>query len=88
MTVELFGPARALAGAATVELTLAEPVALPAFLRALAAAVPAFVGRIVTPDGGAFIPPNLLLLDGRRAADGAAFTSADRPCLLVLPSGG
>ena len=88
MTVELFGPARALAGRATIDLAVAEPADLPALLRALAAAVPAFVGAILTPDGSAFIAPNLLLLDGVRAADGVTFTSADRPCVLALPSGG
>ncbi len=88
MTVELFGPARALAGRATIDLAVAEPADLPALLRALAAAVPAFAGAILTPDGSAFIAPNLLLLDGVRAAEGVTFTSADRPCVLFLPSGG
>jgi len=88
VTVELFGPARAIAGRPSIEIGVREPVVLPAFLRALAAAVPAFVGEIVTADADAFIAPNLLLLDGRRAAEGIAFTSADRPCVLFLPSGG
>ncbi len=87
MTVELFGPARALAGRPTIEVTVAEPTALEAFARGLAAAVPAFVGHIVTAEG-AFIPPNLVLLDGRRAAEGVRFGAADRPCVVVLPSGG
>jgi hypothetical protein len=87
VTVELFGPARALAGRACIEVAVAEPVDLPVFLRALAAAVPAFVGEIVTADAAAFVPPNLLLLDGRHAVQGA-FTAADRPCVLFLPSGG
>ncbi len=88
MTVELFGPARALAGAATLDVRVAEPVDVGTFIRALATAAPAFLGQIVTRDADAFIAPNLLLLDGRRAADGRAFTSADRPCVLALPSGG
>jgi hypothetical protein len=88
VTVELFGPARALAGRAAIELPVSEPVELPAFLRALASAVPAFVGEIVSADLDAFVAPNLLLLDGRRGADGIAFSSADRPCVLFLPSGG
>ena len=88
MTVELFGPARALAGRATIDVEVTEPVDLGAFLRALAAAVPAFVGQILTPDAAAFIAPNLVLLDGRRAVDGIRFGAADRPCVLVLPSGG
>jgi hypothetical protein len=88
VTVELFGPARALAGRAAIDLCVNEPVDLPAFLHALAAAVPAFVGEIVTRDGAAFVAPNLLLLDGRRGAEGVSFTSADRPCVLFLPSGG
>jgi len=88
VTVELFGPARALAGRATIDVALAEPADQPALLRALALAVPAFVGAILTPDGSDFIAPNLLLLDGVRAAGGVTFTSADRPCVLFLPSGG
>ncbi len=88
MTVELFGPARALAGCATIDVALGEPADQSELLRALAAAVPAFLGAILTPDGSAFVAPNLLLLDGVRAADGVTFTSADRPCVLFLPSGG
>jgi hypothetical protein len=88
VTVELFGPARALAGRDTVDVRVDEPVDLAGLIVALAAAIPAFVGEIVTPERTAFVAPNLLLLDGRRAADGVAFTSADRPCVLFLPSGG
>lgn len=89
MTVELFGPARALAGRAQVEIAVDEPTDLRAFLRALALALPAFVGEIVTGDCAAFIEPNLLLLDGARALeDGRRFTNADRPCVLFLASGG
>jgi hypothetical protein len=89
VTVELFGPARALAGAPTLTLDVAEPVDLATFVRALAHAVPAFVGQIVTAERDAFVPPNLLLLDGRRAvAGGACFGDADRPCVLFLASGG
>jgi hypothetical protein len=88
MTVELFGPARALAGCAVIDVAVSEPVDLAAFVRALALAVPAFVGQIVTADAAAFIAPNLVLLDGRRTAEGVRFTAADRPCVLFLPSGG
>ncbi len=89
MTVELFGPARALAGRAAVVLDVAEPIGVRAFIGALAEAVPAFVGEIVTPERDAFVAPNLLLLDGRRAVDDAAiFRDADRPCVMFLASGG
>ena len=86
--MELFGPARDLAGRATVDVPTPEPIGVAAFIRALALAVPAFVGEIVTADANDFIAPNLLLLDGRRAADGVVFTAADRPCVLFVPSGG
>jgi hypothetical protein len=37
----------------------------------------------------AFVEPNLLLLDGRRAPGaGETFVDADRPCVLFLASGG
>ncbi len=88
MTVELFGPARALAGRDFVDVDVAEPVDAAGLIAALATAVPAFVGQIVSTRCDAFIAPNLLLLDGRRAADGVAITAADRPCVLFLPSGG
>ncbi len=87
MTVELFGPARALAGAATIDVSLAEADERT-LIDALARAVPAFVGTIVTDARDAFVAPNLLLLDGRRSAEGVRFTAADRPCVLFLPSGG
>jgi hypothetical protein len=89
MTVELFGPARALAGRSTIVLDVAEPLGVRAFIDALADAVPAFVGEIVTRERDAFVAPNLLLLDGRRAADDAEpFGDADRPCVMFVPSGG
>jgi hypothetical protein len=87
VTVELFGPARALAGAPVVDVALAEADER-ALIAALARAVPAFVGTIVTEARDAFVAPNLLLLDGRRTAEGVTFTAADRPCVLFLPSGG
>jgi hypothetical protein len=87
--VELFGPARALAGRAQVEIAVDEPADLPRFVQALAVALPDFVGSIVTLERDAFIAPNLLLLDGLHALDeNARFTGADRPCVLFLASGG
>jgi hypothetical protein len=87
--VELFGMARALAGVSHVELALDEPVTLNDFLRSLADAVPALVPDVITPAADAFVEPNLLLLDGRRApSDGETFGDADRPCVLFLASGG
>jgi hypothetical protein len=89
MTVELFGMARALAGVSHVELALDEPVTLPDFLRSLGEAVPALIPDVITPARDAFVEPNLLLLDGRRApGDGETFGEADRPCVLFLASGG
>jgi hypothetical protein len=89
VTVELFGPARAIAGRAQVEIAVDEPTDLHAFLRALCVAQPAFAGEIVTRACDAFVAPNLLLLDGRRAVDERTrFTGADRPCVLFLASGG
>jgi hypothetical protein len=44
---------------------------------------------VIVAAGDALVEPNLLLLDGRRAApDGERFGSADRPCIMFLPSGG
>ena len=89
MTVELFGMARALAGVSQVVLALDEPVALPDFLRSLGEAVPALIPGVITPALDAFVEPNLLLLDGRRAPrEGETFGAADRPCVLFLASGG
>ncbi len=89
MTVELFGMARALAGVSHVVLAVDEPVAVPEFLRALADAVPALVPGVIAASRDAFVEPNLLLLDGRRApSNGERFGSDDRPCVLFLASGG
>jgi hypothetical protein len=89
VTVELFGPARALAGRARLEIAVDEPTDLHGFLRALCSAQPAFVGEIVTRERDAFVAPNLLLLDGRRAVDATTrFSDVDRPCVLFLASGG
>jgi hypothetical protein len=47
------------------------------------------IGSIIDPAAEAFIHPNLLLLDGRRAiTDDEVFAAADRPCVLFLASGG
>ena len=89
MKVELFGMARALAGVSHVELAIDEPVALSDFLRSLADAVPALVPDVIAPARDAFVEPNLLLLDGRRAVRGdETFGEADHPCVLFLASGG
>jgi hypothetical protein len=89
MKVELFGMARAIAGVSHVELAVDEPVAMPDFLRSLAEAVPALVPDVIAPACDAFVEPNLLLLDGRRAPqDGETFGAADNPCVLFLASGG
>jgi hypothetical protein len=87
--VELFGMARALAGVSHVDLALDEPVAFHDFLRALAEAVPPLVPDVIAPSLDAFVEPNLLLLDGRRAPRaGETFRAADKPCVLFLASGG
>jgi len=89
VTVELFGMARALAGASHVELAVDEPVTLREFVRSLADSVPELVPDVIAPERDAFVEPNLLLLDGRRAPSGDdTFGSADRPCVLFLASGG
>jgi hypothetical protein len=89
MTVELFGMARALAGASEIVLPVDGPVDYATFLGALADAVPALVPDVIAPSRDALVEPNLLLLDGRRAPqDGERFGAADRPCVLFLASGG
>jgi len=87
--VELFGLARALAGKAVVEIAIDEPTDVEAFIRALVGACPELDGSVIDRERAAFIEPNLLLLDGRRAphAD-ETFDSGDKPCVLFLASGG
>jgi len=89
MTIELFGLARALAGTPTIELTLAEPATLATLVEALGSAYPELIGEVIAASRDAFVEPNYLLLDGRRAVmAGELITSADRPCILFLASGG
>ncbi|HYZ16538.1 MAG TPA: hypothetical protein VE591_09065 [Candidatus Acidoferrum sp.] len=88
MTVELFGMARALAGASHIALPV-DDVDYAGFVRALAEAVPALVPDVIAPTRDALVEPNLLLLDGRRPPrDGERFGEADHPCVLFLASGG
>jgi len=88
MTVELFGMARNLAGAAAVEIG-GESMTRRELVRALGAAYPALVGSVVDLEREDFVEPNLLLLDGRRAAHANdAFTASDKPVVLFLASGG
>ncbi len=89
MKVELFGMARELVGAPSVELEVAEPVTLRTLLAELARAHPKLKGNVL--DALTYVPlePNAILLDGRRArALDESVSDADRPCLLFLPSGG
>jgi hypothetical protein len=89
MTVELFGLARALAGAAFVEVPLREPATREELIAALGTAVPLLVGSVIAPDRISFLAPNYLLLDGARSVDaGVRITAGDRPCVMMLASGG
>ena len=88
MTIEFFGMARVLAGAPSLDIG-GERMTQRELIRALAERCPAMVGNVIDADRQAFVTPNLLLLDGRRApADDDTFAAADRPCVLFLASGG
>ncbi|MGP6157303.1 MAG: MoaD/ThiS family protein [Vulcanimicrobiaceae bacterium] len=89
MKLELFGMARALIGAPSVELAPPQPATLRGLLGQLAARYPQLVGSVLEAETHAPIEPNLVLLDGRRPAGlDEALSEADLPCLLFLPSGG
>ena len=89
MTVELFGMARALTGRASVEVDVAPPATLRKLLEALARAHPELVGQVLAAGSCAPLAPHHVLLDGRRAASlDETLVDGDRPCLIVLPSGG
>jgi molybdopterin converting factor small subunit len=89
VTLELFGMARALVGAASVELTVSEPATLRGLLGALAARYPQLAGSVLDAASHAPLEPNVVLLDGRRARGlDEPVSDLDRPCLLFLPSGG
>ncbi len=88
MTVELFGMARVFAGAPSVEIG-GERLTKRELVRELALHCPAMLDNVIDAAGEAFVHPNLLLLDGRRATgDDEPFGAADRPCVLFLASGG
>ena len=89
MKLELFGMARALIGAPSVELCVPEPPTLRALLRELAARYPQVVGSVLDARTHAPLEPNLVLLDGLRPVDlDEPLAASDLPCLLLLPSGG
>jgi len=88
MTVELFGMARTLAGATTVEVG-GERMTRRELVRALGKLVPALVGDVVDLEREDFVEPNMLLLDGRCAAQAdEPFAASDKPVVLFLASGG
>jgi hypothetical protein len=88
MTVEFFGMARVFAGAPSLEIG-GERLTKRELVRALALRCPEMIGSVIDSSGEAFVHPNLLLLDGRRATgDDEAFDAGDRPCVLFLASGG
>ena len=87
MTIELFGMARHLAGATTLEIG-GEHLTRRELVRALAE-LPEMAGNVVDPECETFVAPNMLLLDGRRVpGDDEPFYAADKPCVLFLASGG
>ncbi len=89
MKLELFGMARELVGAPSVDLEVTEPVTLRVLLAELARAHPKLEGNVLDSVTHAPLQPNAVLLDGRRArALDETVSDADRPCLLFLPSGG
>jgi len=89
VTLELFGMARALVGLPSVDLTVGEPATVRSLLGALAARYPQLEGSVLDPASHAPLEPNVVLLDGRRARGLDELVSdIDRPCLLLLPSGG
>lgn len=88
MTVEFFGMARVFAGAPSLDIG-GERMTKRELVRALALRCPEMIGGVIDPAAEAFVHPNLLLLDGRRATgDDDVFDAADRPCVLFLASGG
>ena len=88
MTIELFGMARALAGCAEVEIAGVRTTKRE-LVHALAATYPQLIGNVVDVEHEAFVEPNMLLLDGRRAPDDdEPIGAADRPCVVFLASGG
>jgi hypothetical protein len=88
MTVELFGMARTIAQRTTIEVG-GERLTRRELVRALAALLPALIGNVVDLEREDFVEPNMLLLDGRRAANADdPFVAADRPVVLFLASGG
>jgi hypothetical protein len=88
MTVEFFGMARIFAGAPSLEIG-GECLTKRELVRELAVRCPAMIGSVIDPATEAFVNPNLLLLDGRRATgDDDPICAADRPCVLFLASGG
>ncbi|HXP92501.1 MAG TPA: hypothetical protein VN905_03465 [Candidatus Binatia bacterium] len=89
MQLELFGMARELVGAPSVDVPMAGPATLDALIVALARTYPQLLGTVIDLDRSVLIEPNVLLLDGRRAPDRTeTFDESDRPCLLFVPSGG
>ncbi len=88
MTIELFGMAREVAGSAAIEIG-EERLTQRELVRALGARYPAMIGSIVDLERDAFVEPNFLLLDGRRAAGSdETFVAGDKPVVLFLASGG
>ena len=85
--VELFGMARAIAGEPVAHLAQAESLTMCELANALADAYPNMRGVVVDDEG--FIAPHHVLLDGRRAPrPEERFSNDDRPCVLLLASGG
>jgi hypothetical protein len=81
--------ARALVGAPSVELPIGEPSTLRALLVALATRYPQLAGTVLDCATSAPLEPNIILLDGRRAQGlDEPLGAEDRPCLMLLPSGG
>lgn len=89
MRLELFGMARELVGAPSVELDITGPATLRALLAELARRYPQLDEAVLHPTTHVPLEPNFVLLDGQRVhAFDDEISEGDRPCLLFLPSGG
>jgi hypothetical protein len=81
--------ARELVGSPGVDLDVAEPTTLRLLLSELARRYPQLDGAVLDKSTHAPLEPHALLLDGRRAQGlDESVSDADRPVLLIIPSGG
>jgi len=90
--LELFGPARLVAGEKEISLNLEEGATFQDIVRMLSSRYPEMIGDVIQPDGETLQEPNIFNLNAKQMIQasqmGNAPSDGDRIILMSMSAGG